>query len=215
MDRDGKAAAGNNPPPGFDKRIYTYGHRNVQGIAFRPGDGTPVTAEHGPWHSDEVTVLANGGNGGWDPRPNMAGRGDCPGNYCGYSPNQREGMAPAERVKFMPMTDLVTYPNAMPPAWNNNGLSQGLSSAVYLTGEQWGACNGRLAVSFMGIGFGGTQVGMRVDVLDIAADGKSVKSVTTVSMPMQSGRFRSLVQGPDGNLYAAVDQGEIYKLSPK
>ncbi len=214
MDRDGKAAPGNNPPAGFDKRIYTYGHRNVQGIAFRPADGVPVAAEHGPWHSDEVTVLTNGGNGGWDPRPNMAGRGECPGNYCGYSPNQREGMAPAERVKFMPMTDLVTYPNAMPPAWNNNGLSQGMSSAIYLTGDQWGAWNGRLAVAFMGIGFGGTAVGMRVDVLDIAADGKSVKSVTTMSMPMAVGRFRSLVQGPDGSLYAAVDQGEVYKLTP-
>ena len=214
VDRDGKAAPGNNPPAGFDKRIYTYGHRNVQGIAFRPSDGTPVTAEHGPWHSDELTVLSNGGNGGWDPRPNMAGRGDCPGNYCGYSPNQREGMAPAERVKFMPMTDLVTYPNAMPPAWNNNGLSQGMSSATYLTGDKWGAWNGRLAVGFMGIGFGGTAMGMRVDVLDVAADGKSVKSVETMSMPMASGRFRSLVQGPDGNLYAATDQGDVYKLSP-
>lgn len=214
MDRDGKAAAGNNPPAGFDKRIYTYGHRNVQGIAFRPGDGTPVVAEHGPWHSDEVTVLANGGNGGWDPRPNMAGRGDCPGNYCGYSPNQKEGMDPAERVKFMPMTDLKTYPNAMPPAWTNNGLSQGMSSAVFLTGDKWGAWNGRLAVGFMGIGFGGTPAALRVDVLDLAADGKSVKSVSTMSMPMASGRFRSLVQGPDGNLYASVDQGDVYMLSP-
>ena len=214
IDRDGKAAPGNTPPAGFDKRIYTYGHRNVQGIAFRPGDGTPVTAEHGPWHSDEITVLANGGNGGWDPRPNMAGRGDCPGNYCGYSPNQNEGMAPSERVKFMPMTDLVTYPNAMPPAWNNNGLSQGMSSAEYLIGKQWGAWEGKLAVGYMGIGFGGTAMGMRVDVVDIASDGKSVKDVTVMSMPMASGRFRSLVEGPDGNLYVAVDQGDIYKLTP-
>ena len=37
VDRDGKAAAGNNPPAGFDKRIFAYGFRNPQGIAFRPG----------------------------------------------------------------------------------------------------------------------------------------------------------------------------------
>ena len=54
-------------------------------------------------------------------------------------------------------------PDAMPPAWNNNGLSQGTSSAAYLTGKQWGAWNGRLAVGIMGIGFGGTAVGMRID----------------------------------------------------
>ncbi|MEO1067245.1 MAG: PQQ-dependent sugar dehydrogenase, partial [Pseudomonadota bacterium] len=41
IDRDGNAAEGNSPPDGFDPRIYTYCHRNVQGIAFRPGDGTP------------------------------------------------------------------------------------------------------------------------------------------------------------------------------
>ena len=34
-----------------------YGHRNVQGIDFRPVNGQPYTAEHGPNHSDEVTPL--------------------------------------------------------------------------------------------------------------------------------------------------------------
>jgi aldose sugar dehydrogenase len=52
IDRDGKPAAGNTPPTGFDPRIYTYGHRNPQAIAFRPGDNRPFTAENGPWHSD-------------------------------------------------------------------------------------------------------------------------------------------------------------------
>ncbi|MGO4815783.1 sorbosone dehydrogenase family protein, partial [Cupriavidus sp. 2MCAB6] len=32
IDRDGKAAPGNNPPQGFDTRVFTYGHRNPQGI---------------------------------------------------------------------------------------------------------------------------------------------------------------------------------------
>ncbi len=214
IDRDGKAVKDNNPPEGFDKRIYTYGHRNVQGIAFRPTDGTPVVAEHGPWHSDEITVLKNGGNGGWDPRPNTAGRGDCPDNYCGYMPNQMEGMDPAERVKFMPMTDTKSYPDAMPPAWNNNGLSQGTSSAEFLTGKQWGDWDGRMVVGIMGIGFGGTAVGMRIDVIDLAEDGMSVQDVSTMSLPMAAGRFRSVRQGPDGALYAAVDQGDIYQLTP-
>jgi glucose/arabinose dehydrogenase len=126
IDRDGKAAPGNNPPQGFDPRVFTYGHRNPQGICFRPGTNQPFTAENGPWHSDEVTALVAGGNAGWDPRPNRAGRGDCPDNYCGYSPNQMGAMDPKERAAFMPMTDLKTYPNAMKPAWNNEGLSQGI-----------------------------------------------------------------------------------------
>lgn len=214
IDRDGKAAPDNTPPEGFDPRIYTYGHRNVQGIDFRPSDGTPVVAEHGPWHNDEITVLKNGGNGGWDPRPNMAGRGDCPDKYCGYSPNQMEGMDPKERAKFMPMTDLATYPDAMKPAWTNNGLSQGTSSAVFLKGDQWGAWNGRLAVGIMGIGFGDTPPGSRIDLIELKDDGVSVGEVIEMPLPMEKGRFRSVVQGPDGSLYAAVDEGKIHKITP-
>ena len=48
IDTDGNAHPDNNPPAGFDKRIYTYGHRNVQGIDFRPRDSSAYTAEHGP-----------------------------------------------------------------------------------------------------------------------------------------------------------------------
>ena len=214
IDTDGNAAAGNGAPDGFDARIFTYGHRNVQGIAFRPGDNRAVVAEHGPWHSDEITALVPGGNGGWDPRPGMGGRPDCPDNYCGYSPNQMEGMDPGERAAFMPMTDLNSFPDAMPPAWNNNRLSQGTGSAAFLQGEQWGDWNGRMVVGIMGIGFGGTPVGQRIDLIDLAEDGLSVNDVSEMPLPMEPGRFRSVVLGPDGNLYAAMDEGEIYQIVP-
>ena len=213
IDRDGNAAAENTPPEGFDKRTFTYGHRNVQGIAFHPATGTPITAEHGPWHSDEITVLRNGGNAGWDPRPNMAGRGDCPDNYCGYSPNQMDGMDRYARAAFMPMTDLATYPDAMPPIWDNNGWSQGTSSAAFLEGEQWGDWNGAMVVGIMGIGFGGTPIGQRIDVIELTEDLK-VEDVTELTLPMESGRFRSVVLGPDGSLYTATDEGFIHKLTP-
>lgn len=213
IDRDGNAAAENAPPEGFDKRTFTYGHRNVQGIAFHPGTGTPITAEHGPWHSDEITVLSNGGNAGWDPRPNMAGRGDCPDNYCGYSPNQMDGMDRYARAAFMPMTDLATYPDAMPPIWDNNGWSQGTSSAAFLEGEQWGDWNGAMVVGIMGIGFGGTPIGQRIDVIELT-DEMTVEDVTELTLPMESGRFRSVVFGPDGSLYTATDEGFIHKLTP-
>lgn len=215
IDRDGNAAEGNTPPEGFDARIFTYGHRNVQGLTFHPETHQPIAAEHGPWHSDEITALVAGGNGGWDPRPNMAGRDDCPDGYCGYEPHQMDAMEPSERAAYMPMTDFDTYPDAMPPAWENNGLSQGMVSAEFLTGEQWGAWNGRMVVGFMGIGFGDTPVGQRIDVIDIAEDGLSVHDVTEMPLPMPSARFRSLVQAPDGSLYAAVDEGEIHQIIPE
>ena len=215
IDRDGNAAEGNNPPEGFDPRIFTYGHRNVQGIAFHPTTGQPIAAEHGPWHSDEITALVPGGNGGWDPRPNRAGRGDCPDNYCGYEPEQMEAMDPAERAQYMPMTDFDSFPDAMPPAWDNNGLSQGMTSNEFLLGDHWGDWEGRMAVGLMGIGFGGTPVGQRIDVIDIPEDGLSVNDVTEMDLPMGPGRFRALVLGPDGMLYAAIDEGDIYRIAPK
>lgn len=213
IDTDGNAAPENSPPEGFDPRTYTYGHRNVQGITFLPESNTPVIAEHGPWHSDEITVLEVGGNGGWDPRDNMAGRGDCPDGYCGYMPNQNSGMNRYERAAFMPMTDFKTYPDAMPPIWTNNGWSQGTATIDVLTGEQWGDWEGNLVVGLMGIGFGGTPIGQRIDVIELDRD-NSVVDVTEMTLPMDSGRFRALVQGPDGSLYAAVEEGKIHKLTP-
>jgi glucose/arabinose dehydrogenase len=213
VDRDGKPATDNKPPEGFDKRVYTYGHRNPQGITFRPGTNQPYTSENGPWHTDEVTALVNGGNAGWDPRPNMAGRGDCPDKYCGYSPNQMGAVDPKERAAFMPMTDTKTYPDAMKPAWNNDGLSQGTFGSTFLSGKQWKSWDGRMAVGLAGIGVHGTPVGNRIDVLDIAADGSSATR-TMANLPMPAGRFRSLVQGTDGNLYVATDEGSIIMLKP-
>ncbi len=213
IDRDGKAAPGNNPPKGFDPRIYTYGHRNPQGICFHPKTKQAFTAENGPWHTDEVTMLKPGGNAGWDPRPNRAGRGDCPDNYCGYMPNQMGAMDPKQRAAFMPMTDLKSFPDAMKPAWTNEGLSQGMMPCDFLRGAKWKAWDGRMVVGYTGIGIHGTPVGNRIDVLDIAPDGLSAKRVV-MPLPMPAGRFRSVVVGPDGDLYVSTES-ELYRLSPK
>ncbi len=45
--------------------IYTYGHRNVQGITLRPSDQSIWSHEHGPRGGDEVNKLKSGANYGW------------------------------------------------------------------------------------------------------------------------------------------------------
>jgi len=215
VDRDGKAAPGNNPPAGFDKRVFAYGFRNPQGIAFRPGSGDVYLSENGPWHSDEVTKVVNGGNGGWDPRDNVNGRGECPDRYCGYSPNQMGALPPKDRAAFMPMTDLKAYPNALKPAWNNNGLSQGMCGSVWLEGKQWKQWEGRLAVGYAGIGIHGTATGNRIDILDISRDGLS-STREELLWPTFAGRFRHVSLGPDGALYVADESsGNIYRVTPE
>src|SRR5690606_7038141 len=116
IDRNGNPAPGNNPPVGADPRIFTYGHRNVQGISFRPGTSTAYISEHGPGHTDEVTSLSAGGNGGWDPKPDPGV--NCADNYCGYITNKSDGT-------LTPLTDRVKFPGALRPIWANQGRSQG------------------------------------------------------------------------------------------
>ena len=70
-----------------------------------------------------------------------------------------------------------------------------------------------MIIAYMGIGVHGTPVGNQLDVLAIAADGMSATR-TMASIPMPAGRFRSVVQAPDGNLYVATDEGDIHQLKP-
>ena len=195
VDRNGVAAPGNNTPAGGDTRIFTYGHRNVQGITFRPAGqpnaGQPFTAEHGPNHSDEITPLVAGGNAGWDPKT-RAGL-TCPDNYCGYAGNPTT----------MPMTDTARFPGAIAPSWVHNTGARGMGPAAFLSGTQWKAWDGRLLVSIMDA--------QRIAVLQLDAAGMSVSNATAV---LPAARSRSLVQGLDGNLYVATDSGEIWRVVP-
>jgi glucose/arabinose dehydrogenase len=194
IDRSGAAATGNNTPSGGDARIFTYGHRNVQGIAFRPVTAQPFSCEHGPGHTDEVTPLVAGGNGGWDPQP-QAGV-TCADNYCGYISNRTDG-TPTR------MTDLERFPTAMQPSWNNEDRSEGMGPCTFLSGSQWSAWDGRLAVGIMG--------GQRIEILQLDAGGMTTAHQVISSLP--AARMRSVVQGPDGFLYVVVDSGEIWRLA--
>jgi aldose sugar dehydrogenase len=196
IDGAGKAAPGNNVPSGGDPRIFTSGHRNIQGIAFRPGSGQPFSCEHGPGHSDEVTPLVAGGNGGWDPKPEPGV--DCANNYCGYISNKPDGTP-------TPMTDLIKFPRAMRPSWNNSGESEGICPCVFLRGPEWQAWEGRLAVGFLR--------GRRIEIVQLDEAGVAIGAMVVAGLP--SARIRTLVQGPDGALYVATDDGEIWRLAPQ
>ena len=50
---------------GTRNAVYSMGHRNVQGIAIRPGTDQVYVSEHGPDVNDEINLLVPGGNYGW------------------------------------------------------------------------------------------------------------------------------------------------------
>ncbi len=65
--RDGAALA-DNPlagRPGVRPEIFSFGHRNPQGLAFNPWTGRLWEAEFGARGGDDVNVLRPGGNFGW------------------------------------------------------------------------------------------------------------------------------------------------------
>ena len=68
--RDGRAAAGNP----FGNRVWTYGHRNVEGLAL-DADGRLWASEFGDKQADELNVIRRGRNYGW---PDVEGRSDDP-----------------------------------------------------------------------------------------------------------------------------------------
>jgi glucose/arabinose dehydrogenase len=63
----GKPAPGNPfiGREGADPTIWSYGHRNPEGLAFNPVDGHLWETEHGPTGGDEVNVIQRGHNYGW------------------------------------------------------------------------------------------------------------------------------------------------------
>lgn len=52
---------------GSDGHVFTYGHRNMFGIAFQPESGRAYATENGPNCNDEVNRLESGRNFGWGP----------------------------------------------------------------------------------------------------------------------------------------------------
>ncbi len=66
LNLDGSVPA-DNPTPG--SYVYSYGHRNPQGLALGP-NGVIYSSEHGQSNDDEVNIIEPGRNYGW---PNVEG----------------------------------------------------------------------------------------------------------------------------------------------
>ncbi len=100
--------------------VHTYGHRNVQGVAER-ADGTLWSIEQGTFRDDEVNLLVNGGDYGYNPVP-------------GYN-------------ESVPMTD-QSLPGAQHRArWRSGKPTLATSGGGFVNGAKWGALDGALAVA--------------------------------------------------------------------
>ncbi len=98
------------------RRVYTYGHRNVQGLARR---GSQIwSVEQGSYRDDEVNLLRRTGNYGWNPVP-------------GYN-------------ESVPMTDHGLPGKQRAARWRSGDSTLATTGAAWLRGSIWGKRSGRV-----------------------------------------------------------------------
>lgn len=111
-----------NPAPGnpFNDEIYSYGHRNPQGLDFHPETGIPYITEHGPRDNDEFGPVYRGGDYGWD-----AVHGFCDGDMPGEEQVCRTNSIQEPLAAWTPTiapAGGVFYDGTLIPQWEGSFL---------------------------------------------------------------------------------------------
>lgn len=172
-----------------ERRIYTYGHRNVQGVAIQPGTGEAYAAEHGPNVDDEINRLQSGANFGWDPS-----RGGTVQRY----------------DESVPMTDKQRFPDAIEAVWSSGGQTEAICGAVFLAGQEWGNLEGVLVVTAL--------KASKLFLMTLGPDGKVTDVATPPELDDRYGRLRAARLGPDGALYVTTSNGSddsLLRITPQ
>ncbi|RSM81465.1 glucose dehydrogenase [Amycolatopsis sp. WAC 01375] len=166
-----------------EQRVFTFGHRNVQGVTVRPGSGQVFTAEHGPTIDDEVNLERAGANYGWDPS---------------------KGGTETSYDESVPMTDKQRFPDAVSPLWTTGEITEAICGAEFLTGSQWGPLEGSLAVTAL--------KGQKLLLFRLDDTGKVTEVTLPPEFDDKFGRLRAVRSAPDGSLYVTTSEGEDDKL---
>lgn len=185
LTEDGKPAPGNPflGRDGYKPEIFSYGHRNPQGLAIHPETGAVWANEHGPQGGDELNILAAGRNYGWP----VASYGR------EYGPN-------GALVSAHPTKEGVEEPILL---WLP---SIGISGMIFYTGDKFPQWKGQIFV--------GGLSGLALHRLAFNDKGGLLGREALLTELRQ--RIRDVRQGPDGNIYLAVDapQGGVLRLEP-
>ena len=126
---EGKPVEGNPfiNTPGALPEIYSYGHRNAQGLDIHPVTGDLWLSEMGPRGGDEINLIKPGNNYGW---PTIGYGIEYNGNKVGEGITQKEGME--QPVYYwdpvLSPSGMVFYNSDIFPEWRNNLFIGGLNS---------------------------------------------------------------------------------------
>ncbi len=125
--KDG-APVSNNPfidDDGILSEIYSYGHRNVQGLAIHPETEELWNSEFGPMGGDEINVAKAGNDYGW---PTITYGLEYSGKKIGEGITQHEGMQqPVYYWDPSPSPSGMTFYTGEIEEWKNNLIIGALS----------------------------------------------------------------------------------------
>ncbi|MCP4383551.1 MAG: c-type cytochrome [Hyphomicrobiales bacterium] len=129
---DGSIPEDNPEIDGVRSHVFTYGHRNMQGIAFAP-DGTLYASEHGPKADDEVNILLSGENYGW---PHISGfRDDMAYQFARWA----DASTPCAELRFSDIDIHPSVPVEEETAWA--GESRDPLATMFTVPSDWDFTN--------------------------------------------------------------------------
>ena len=161
LNLDGTPAAGNpfSDKGGVSAEIWSYGHRNILGLAFAP-DGKLYDLEHGPAGGDEINLVEPGRNYGW---PVVSGGKHYGGAYIPPHSSRPDIAAPA--ITWTPVIapgNFIFYSGKLFPAWKGQAIAAGLAAQALVRVEIEGGKAREV---------GREPMGSRVRQVNEAADG--------------------------------------------
>jgi PQQ-dependent dehydrogenase (s-GDH family) len=217
LERDGAIPADNPVLNGVRSHVYSYGHRNVQGLAF-DDRGRLFASEHGPKTDDEINEIHAGKNYGW---PHVAGfQDDRAYEYANWSgaPNCAalawDDYAPPPEVPRQPES-AWSHPDFTPPIKTLYTVDTGFAYDAGDCLQRAPSCWPTIAPSSLAF-YGGSAAWGRallvpslkegsVFVLRFSEDG-TLRDEPPRAFLETKNRYRDLAVGPDGRtIYVITD----------
>jgi glucose/arabinose dehydrogenase len=182
INRDGTVPPDNPVIEGARPEIWSYGHRNPQGAAVRPGGNELWISEHGPQGGDELNQIMAGGNYGWPVVSYGCNYGDPIGDAC------RIGGGVHSPDYIEPVSYWV--PTSIAPA-----------GMIFYTGSGF--------PSWQGDVFIGALAGTALWRVELSGDTEVMRDAVFSEL---GERIRDVEQGPDGWIYMLTDSGKLIQI---
>jgi aldose sugar dehydrogenase len=178
---------------GSARAVWTFGHRNPQGLAFQPGTGALWSTEHGQNTRDELNLILKGKNYGWP---------SCVGTQSLNSPLD----VPQDGTTYncAASTNLTASNYQIAAKEYESGFTLAASDIAFVTSPLFPEWNGNLLMNTLKAN----------KMYRITLNGSSVVG-DQVIINTGYGRLRDVAVSPDGLIYFSSDDGKIFRMIPK